>query len=228
MAEEIVAPQIGYVGKLDPTLIQKLWKGWKKVKYEREVDFNFVDQVRAMPGCHNIDECIQCGTCSGTCPVGSFMEYAPRKIIGMVRAGFKSEVLSSYTTWICASCYACTVECPKQIKITDVMYALKQIAIREGYHPRKMPIPALATEFSRIVYNHGRNNEGMVIMRMYFKTNPLLPLRNLLFGFKLYTRGRIHFIQDRIKNVSQFQNILNAVKLSQREGHFSNKAPAVA
>lgn len=212
MPEHTVAPQLSYVGQIDPSKVEKLWKGWRKAKFEREVDFNFTEQVRAMPGCHNITECIQCGTCSGTCPVGSFMEYAPRKIIGMVRAGFKSEVLSSYTTWLCASCYACTVECPKNIKITEVMYALKQIAIKEGYHPRRMPIPILASEFSKIVYNHGRNNEGMVIMKMYFKTNPVLPLRNLILGLKLYTRGRIHFIQDRIRDIKQFQGILNAVK----------------
>ena len=47
----------------------------------------------------------------------------PRQIIAMIRAGLRAEVLSSYTTWLCASCYACTVARPRQIRITDIMYA---------------------------------------------------------------------------------------------------------
>jgi heterodisulfide reductase subunit C len=206
-----VAKQVTYVGKIDTGVVQRLWKGWRKVKFEEELDPLFADKIAAMPNCDNIFNCIQCGTCSGTCPVSAFMEYAPRKIIGMIRAGFKGEVLTSYTTWLCASCYSCTVECPKGIKITDVMYALKQMAIREGMYPKRLPIPVLAREFFRIVRKHGRNNEGLVAMKMYFKTNPIMPLRNLVIGIRMYMKGRIGVYQDRIKNKAQLQQILNNV-----------------
>lgn len=205
--------QIRFVGKLDPDLVQKIWRGWKKVKFEEEIDPNFAEKVASYPGCNTLYDCIQCGTCSGICPMGSFMEYAPRKIVGMIRAGFKGEVLTSYTTWLCASCYACTVECPKNIKITDIMYALKQLAIKEHMHPRRLPIPVLARQFFEIVKKFGRNNEGKVVINMYFRTNPLLPLRNLAMGIKLYLRGRIAFTQDKIENIPQLTKILNTVKM---------------
>ena len=205
------AKQVTYVGKIDTGVVQRLWKGWRKIKFEEELDPFFADKIAAMPNCDNIFNCIQCGTCSGTCPVSPFMEYAPRKIIGMIRAGFKGEVLTSYTTWLCVSCYSCTVECPKGIKITDVMYALKQMAIREGMYPKRLPIPVLAREFFRIVRKHGRNNEGLVAMRMYFKTNPLMPLRNLVIGIRMYMKGRIGLYQDRIKGKAQLQKILDNV-----------------
>ncbi len=211
MAENTAPKQITYVGKLDPKFVQKLWRGWKKVKYEEELDPNFADKVAAMPGCSNIFDCIQCGTCSGTCPLSPFMEYPPRKIIGMIRAGFKGEVLSSYATWLCASCYSCTVECPKNIKITEVMYALKQLAIQEKMHPQKLPIPVLVHEFHKIVKRFGRNNEGKVMMKMYFRTNPIMPIRNLIMGIKLYLRGRMDFIQDKIVDNAQFQKILSSL-----------------
>ena len=53
----------------------------------------------------------------------------------MVRAGMKREVLESLTPWVCASCYQCTVSCPAGIAITEIMYALKRLAGREGITP---------------------------------------------------------------------------------------------
>ena len=212
MAMDPLQKQVQFVGKLDPTFVQKMWKGWRKVKFEEEADPDFANIVASYPGCNTIFDCIQCGTCSGTCPVSPFMEYAPRRVIGMIRAGFKGEVLTSYTTWLCASCYSCTVECPMGIKITDVMYTLKQLAIKEGMHPRQLPIPVLAREFFHIVTKFGRNNEGKVVMKMYFRTNPILPIRNLIMGAKLYFRGRIDFVQDKIKDLPQLNKILASIR----------------
>ncbi len=52
-----------------------------------------------------ITNCLQCGTCSGTCPAVEFMDHTPRQIIGMIRADLKEEVMASNTYWTCASCY---------------------------------------------------------------------------------------------------------------------------
>ena len=53
----------------------------------------------------------------------------PRRIIQLVREGFRHDALRSQTIWLCASCYACAVHCPQDIHITDVMYTLKREAI---------------------------------------------------------------------------------------------------
>ena len=37
-----------------------------------------------------ITNCLQCGTCSGTCPAIEFMDHTPRQIIGMIRADIKA------------------------------------------------------------------------------------------------------------------------------------------
>ena len=37
--------------------------------------------------------CIQCGTCAGTCPYGEVMDYPPRRIIAMLRAGLSRRFL---------------------------------------------------------------------------------------------------------------------------------------
>jgi len=76
-----------------------------------------------------LNHCIQCGTCSGTCPAVEFMDQTPRRLIGMINADLKDDVLDANTYWTCASCYHCTVRCPAKIDIAGVMYAVKRYSM---------------------------------------------------------------------------------------------------
>ncbi len=134
----------------------------RRIRYEGDLDPSFAREIIALSGSPSLISCIQCGTCSSACPLSLYMDYTPRRIIAMVREGFKQEVLRSLTIWLCASCYACTVECPKQIRITDVMYALKRYAIREGIYPSRFPIPVLARLFYNTVRHRGRLTEHAI------------------------------------------------------------------
>ena len=175
------------------------WQGWRKIRYESELDPAFASEIASIPGGDKLFNCIQCGTCSGMCPLSPYMDYTPRQIIAMIRAGFKGEVLSSYTTWLCASCYSCTVECPKEIKLTDIMYAAKRLAIREKVYPKRFPIPVLANEFFRSVEESGRSNESRTLIRLYLKTNPLNMLHQAMLGLKLMLRGLFSLKKEQVK-----------------------------
>jgi heterodisulfide reductase subunit C len=137
------------------------------------------------------------------------MDYTPRQIIAMVREGFKHEVLSSKTVWLCASCYSCTVECPKEIKITDVMYALKRAAIESGYNPNNFPTSALASGFFSQVKANGRSSEGPLLLKVFLKTNPLKLFGNAMLGWKLFKRGRMSMKTEKIKDRKNFAKIMN-------------------
>ena len=50
--------------------------------------------------------CLQCGMCAGTCPYGEVMDYPPRRIIGLLRAGLLEEVFHSDSLLACVACYA--------------------------------------------------------------------------------------------------------------------------
>ncbi len=102
-----------------------------------ELDPRFKYQVAAEPGGENIKACFSCGLCTAGCPVAEIDEsYNPRKIIRMVLYGMKQQVLSSDTIWLCSLCYTCYAHCPQNVKFTDVMRALRNIAVKEGYvHP---------------------------------------------------------------------------------------------
>jgi len=131
----------------------------RTMKFQREAEPLWSEQVLKFPGCERVSSCIQCGTCSGTCPLSIYMDYTPRKVIGLIREGFREDALSCRTIWLCASCYSCAVLCPQKIHITDVMYHLKQEAIKDNLFPRRFPIPVLAKEFFKIVLSRGRSAE---------------------------------------------------------------------
>ena len=166
----------------------------RRLKYQSEMDLNFPSEITEKAWGENLRKCIQCGNCTGTCPMAHYMDIGPRKIIAMVRAGNKKDVLSSNTIWLCASCYECSVECPKEIKITDVMYALKQRALKENVHPKSLPIPVLAREFFNLVQRHGRNSETWLMVGTILKTNWFKGLELVPMGLKLLSQGRMPII----------------------------------
>lgn len=189
----------------------------RRVKYESELDLRFGETIAAKAYGQKLLSCIQCGTCGATCPLSYYMDYTPRRIISMVREGFKEESLNSLTIWLCASCYSCTVQCPRQIHITDVMYTLKREAIARGVYPKRYPIPVLARGFFNLVRSFGRNSEALLLLRLYLNTNPFGMFRNAKLGWKLFRRGRMPVIPERIKGTAGLRRLLDAVPADREE-----------
>lgn len=169
------------------------------------------EELLQLPGGGNIKECIQCGTCSGSCPVAHTMDYFPRKVIAMLRAGKIEEVLKSDTIWICASCYSCTVRCPAGIKYTDFMYHLKRTGEREGIKPKNQTGVKLARSFNKVVSGHGRSYEPELMLRFHlpdiFSLIKLAP-----FGLKLFFKNRMPILPSRVKGVKHIKKALELVK----------------
>lgn len=188
----------------------------RRIKYESELDDAFAERIATAAYGEKMFSCIQCGTCSGTCPVSPYMDFTPRRIIAMVREGFKQEVLNSATIWLCASCYSCTCECPREIKITDVMYALKQEAIAQGMYPKRFPTPVLAREFFSGVARSGRNSETQLMVRFFLKTNPFAMLKNTLLALRLWRTGRMPLVEKSMRTPQDIRTLLQASK--QAEG----------
>ena len=185
----------------------------RKVKFEEELDMNFLNEIKKLSHCDEIDKCIQCGTCSSSCPMAVYMDMPPRKIISMVKNGFKDEVLRSNTVWLCSSCYTCQVRCPADIKITDVMYALKRRAIEEKIYPPNFKIPILAREMHRIIAKNGRSSELWLILNLYLKSKrPFGMLKMTSLGLNLLKTGRLPIKAEKIKNRKQFKALLKDVK----------------
>ncbi len=94
-----------------------------------ERDLLFIDRLAPKSGA--IRRCIQCGTCSASCPTAHAMDYTPRQVWRLVQLGLVEEVMHSRTFWLCTVCKSCQVRCPRDIKIMDAMVGLKEWANRE-------------------------------------------------------------------------------------------------
>jgi heterodisulfide reductase subunit C len=95
-------------------------------------DDSFVQMIKKTGG-PNIQSCYQCGTCSGSCPAGARTNYLVRGIIRKALLGLKEECISAPELWYCTTCYTCTDRCPQDVKPTDVIKAIRNVAVAEGY-----------------------------------------------------------------------------------------------
>ncbi len=189
----------------------------RTVKFEADRDPEFARWISHTVGGEKIRHCLQCGLCSGSCPLSLYMDYTPRRLMHLSREGFKEEVLSSSAIWLCTACYACMVECPKGINITHLMYALKQRAIEEHFYPKRFPIPVMAREFSRMVRKTGRITESWLVVRVFLRSSfwRLMGMSGL--GFKLFRAGRMNIRQDKIEARRDMVTLLDSVAATRKE-----------
>ena len=91
----------------------------------------FIRKVKELSG-QDLQLCYQCGMCSGNCPAAANMDISPRQIIEMARLGLEDEIANSKTVWICASCLACAVNCPRGFDLSKVMEAIRLLTLRKN------------------------------------------------------------------------------------------------
>jgi heterodisulfide reductase subunit C len=138
-----------------------------------------------------VQACIQCGTCTGSCPNAFAMDRTPRQMWRLVLTGRKSAIFSSQTFALCSACYACTLRCPRGLPLTEAIGRLKQIAAKERLALYKKS-GRFYESFISSVRRHGRVRE-MEFMTLYFLSmkNPFLPLKFSSLGMRLMARGKV-------------------------------------
>lgn len=180
---------------------------------EEKLRSSFLLQVSNIPEGESLKKCIQCGCCTGSCPVSYMMDITPREVIALFRAGEVETILKSRTIWICASCYACTVRCPQGVQVTDILYALKRLAIDQKIFPKRFPVYALSQSFVDLANRYGRSYEPGLILLYALKTNPLKLFGMVPLFFKLLTKGRIGLLPKKIKSSKNFSRILKEAEI---------------
>jgi heterodisulfide reductase subunit C len=163
------------------------------------------------PGGERIVHCLQCGSCGGSCPNGADMQHTPRAVIAMISADQRKEALSTNTMWCCVSCYFCTSRCPQEIPITEIMYCLKRMSIRDGL-ARHTDAPALAKTFTDLLDKYGRSFELGIALRYLLVKKPFSLLRMGSMGMGMMSRGRMSMLPTKIKNIQQLQAIIQKAR----------------
>ena len=89
------------------------------------------DQASTFSGCFG------CETCTTVCPVVANFEnpqeelgLLPHQIMHSCGLGLKDLAFGSNMLWDCLTCYQCQEHCPQSVSVTDVLYELKNQAIK--------------------------------------------------------------------------------------------------
>jgi quinone-modifying oxidoreductase subunit QmoC len=112
--------------------------------------------------------CMQCGVCSGSCPLGDAWEHPPQKLFMMIRAGKREAVLSTDSMWNCTSCYNCIARCPRGVQITHIMHGLAHYSKKLGLAPKGQQTEKFSQLFWDNLVKKGRVNELKLGLSLYF------------------------------------------------------------
>lgn len=159
-----------------------------------------------------ISACMQCGTCTASCPNAFAMDYTPRQLWRMVQLGQGDEIFKSRTFFLCSACYYCTLRCPRGLPLTETMDALKRIASAEGIGVYKESTNFYKS-FMDTVRRYGRLRE-MEFMNRYFLSmrNPLVPLRFASLGLKLLSKGKVSPEMPKMFGEGRFDALFRRVR----------------
>jgi len=139
------------------------------------------------------------------------MDHTPRKLIAMINADMKEEVLESNTFWFCASCYHCTVRCPSNIDIAEVMYAVKRYSIWHKQYEDDLVGPVFSETWVKTVLNSGRSYEPILAPTYMFTFGPKEFFQEALTATNLMLKGRIPVMPPRIKRLENFKKVIRRI-----------------
>jgi heterodisulfide reductase subunit C len=82
--------------------------------------------------------CFGCQTCTTVCPVvGNYenpqeaLGLLPHQIMHAAGLGIRDLAFGSNMLWDCLTCYQCQEQCPQGVHVTDVLYELKNLAVKQ-------------------------------------------------------------------------------------------------
>jgi heterodisulfide reductase subunit C/nitrate reductase gamma subunit len=116
-----------------------LIKDHEKPVHLTPLDREFQGELLLSDRASTFSACFGCQTCTNVCPVVANYEN-PKEVLGMlphqimysVGLGIRDLAFGSNMLWDCVTCYQCQEQCPQGVKVTEVLYELKNLAIRNA------------------------------------------------------------------------------------------------
>lgn len=152
-----------------------------------------------------IATCFQCGTCSGGCTAIASMDLSPRILILLLQRGEWQRIIESESIWNCTSCQICTARCPRGVRPSEVLEAVRALAIRAG-------VSNDATRFHQVflevVKRRGILSESDLLQR-YGGLRAVLD--QAVLGMQLALRGKVSPFHESIRDPRRFADALQQV-----------------
>jgi len=97
------------------------------------------DALEQLPGADTFVHCFGCQNCTTVCPVVMTYEN-PQEVLGLLPHQIMNCLGLSLTEmatgprmlWDCLTCYQCQEHCPQDVKVTDILFQLKNLSIKNA------------------------------------------------------------------------------------------------
>jgi heterodisulfide reductase subunit C/nitrate reductase gamma subunit len=111
------------------------------------------DSVNQLPGTATFSYCFGCQNCTTVCPVVMHFEnpqevlgLLPHQIMNCLGLGLTEMATGPRMLWDCVTCFQCQEHCPQNVKVTDVLYQLKNLAVKNACRPIKEDVASIEEE----------------------------------------------------------------------------------
>ena len=156
----------------------------------------FAKEISERSG-QDLSRCYQCGKCSAGCPSVEWFDWPNHGVIRKIQLGAKDELLKSHAIWMCVGCETCGTRCPNDIYISQLMDALRNMALEEGVKPAEPAVMTFHKAFTGSVSRFGRVHELSMLMEYKLKSKDYFS--DLGAGMKLFAKGKIPFMLPKVK-----------------------------
>jgi heterodisulfide reductase subunit C len=146
----------------------------------------FLEQVIERSG-QDLLKCLQCGKCSGSCPITGHSVGGPRRLIARILSGMQEQALMDPTWWYCVSCGTCATRCPVEINMYAVSTTLCEMAAEQGIKASEPGIHLFEELFLKSVEKNGRVRELNTVVE--FNLRSLRPFADAAIGAKMALKG---------------------------------------
>ncbi|MFH1351224.1 MAG: 4Fe-4S dicluster domain-containing protein [Pseudomonadota bacterium] len=117
---------------------------WKSLKAGDKIvpltpgDRDFKGTLSLSDQAHTFSACFGCRSCTAVCPVVANYDkpqealgLLPHQIMQTCGLGLSALSFGSAMLWDCLTCYQCQELCPQGVCVTDILYELKNLAIKQ-------------------------------------------------------------------------------------------------
>jgi len=88
---------------------------------------------------NSFSQCFSCQSCTSVCPVvGNYEQpednlgLLPHQIMCCLGLGLTEIAAGAKMIWDCLTCYQCQENCPQQVEVCDLLYELKNVAVKKA------------------------------------------------------------------------------------------------
>ncbi len=187
----------------------------KMIISQETMDLDFVRKVEALADT-SVRSCFQCGKCSAGCPMATFMEHPPNRVVRLLQLGQWQRILAGRSIWYCASCETCSTRCPNKVHLASIMDALRKLSWDAEGASKESYVQLANKLFLQNIRTYGRQYEMRLAAAFNVRSGQFL--KDLMLGPKLLAKGKLKMFHSKNRNLAEIEKIFARIEEMRKKG----------